>query len=150
MEWLLSLMILVGLLGQMGGRSKVTGCGLAFRRTFLPKKSCTFFCFSAAGRWGGVHSEELGDSERSPRKTGGEGGRISEGGGSVRAAEAPEESEGQNPAEWIHPGPDQQLPPRSQTGQWNKVFHASLFATTELSPLWFLHLNKSCLRYSSN
>lgn len=99
------------------------------------------FSFSAARCWGGECSDELGDSERSPQRTGGEGRRSSERGRSVGAAEGPEESEGQNSAQWINLGPDQQLPPRSQTGQRNKhVVLRTCIRTVAMS----------CLRHSSS
>lgn len=99
-------------------------CGLAHSLMYCQKDMTrhTLFSSPATGRWGGVPGEELGDSERSAGRAGGEGveGKSSEGGGSVRGAEDPEESEGQDPSERVDPGPNQQIPPHIPTGQWSR------------------------------
>lgn len=89
----------------------------------------------ATGRWGGPRGEELGVSERTAGQTGcrGSEGQISEGGGSDRGAEAPEESEDHAPPERVHLGPDKQVPPHVPTGQWSR--EDVVFLNEELNSL---------------
>ena len=66
----------------------------------------------------GAGDEELGGSGRRPGAGAGEGGRC------VRAPDAPEESEGEDGAERVDPGSEQQLPPQSSAGQSQLIFKA--------------------------